>query len=224
MLLRILEPEIMDTSEDADEYEAMDHRVVNEAFAEAVIALVPAVGSLLDIGTGPGHIPLLLAERIPGLRVVAIDLGTHMLERARNRVAERGLTEHVEILARDAKETGFPEHSFDAVVSNSLIHHIPEPLTVLREIARIAKPGAALFLKDLRRPTTTAELDALVALHASDCTPYQRRLFRDSLQAALRVEEVEELCREAGLVGVSTEPSSDRHWEIRRAFAPGRRE
>jgi ubiquinone/menaquinone biosynthesis C-methylase UbiE len=198
MLPRILEPEIMDTSEDADEYEAMDHGAVNEAFAKAVIALAPAVGSLLDVGTGPGHIPLLLAERIPGLRIVAIDLGTHMLERARKNVAERGLAERVEVLARDAKDTGFPERSFDAVVSNSLIHHIPEQLAVLREIARIAKPGAALFIKDLRRPMTTAELDALVALHASDCTPYQRRLFRDSLQAALRIEEVEQLCRKPG--------------------------
>jgi ubiquinone/menaquinone biosynthesis C-methylase UbiE len=219
MLPRVLEPEIMDTSEDADEYEAMDHGVVNEAFAKAVAALVPPAGCLLDVGTGPGHIPLLLAERIPGLRIVAIDLGTHMLERARKHVAERGLAERVEILSRDAKDTGFPESSFDAVVSNSLIHHIPEPLTVFREIARIAKPGAALFIKDLRRPETKVELDAIVALHASDCTLYQRRLFRDSLQAALRVEEVEQLCREAGLVGVSTEASLDRHWEIRRHFA-----
>lgn len=220
MLRRILEPETMDTAEDADEYEAMDHRSVNDAFAAAVVGL-PPVGSLLDVGTGPGHIPLLLAERIPGLRIVAIDLGTHMLERARRHVARRGLAERVEVLSRDAKDTGFPEGSFDAVVSNSLIHHIPEPLKVLREIARIAKPGAALFIRDLRRPATTAELDALVALHAANCTPYQRRLFRDSLQAALRKEEVEQLCREARLVDVATEASSDRHWEIRRPFASG---
>lgn len=223
MLERILEPEIMDTAEDAAEYEEMDHSAVNDVFVSAVMALVPPAGHVLDVGTGPGHIPLLLAERTTNLHIVAVDLGTHMLERARRHVEQKNLGGRIEILLRDAKETGFPAQSFDMVVSNSLLHHIPEPVTVLREIARVARDGAALFIKDLLRPNTMAELEALVALYAADCTPYQRRLFHDSLHAALRLEEIEALCREAGLTGVTIEQSSDRHWEIRRPYTAGNR-
>lgn len=221
MIERILEPEVMDTEEDASEYEAMDHGVVNEAFVASVLELSPPAGTLLDLGTGPGHIPLLIAEKAPGLRIVAVDMATHMLERARGHVKRAGFEARIEILQRDAKETGFAAQSFDAVVSNSLLHHIPEPLGVLREIARIARPGAALFIKDLLRPSTTEELDALVSLHAADCTPYQRRLFRESLHAALGLDEVKALCQEAGLDGVTVLQSSDRHWEIRRQFHGG---
>jgi hypothetical protein len=53
---RELEPEVMDTPEEASEYDAMDHTEANTAFVDRLIAL-GARGRMLDIGTGPGHIP-----------------------------------------------------------------------------------------------------------------------------------------------------------------------
>jgi hypothetical protein len=87
---------------------------------------------------------------------------------------------------------------------------------LFREIARIAKPGAGIFLKDLRRPASRAELDDLVATYASHDTPYQRLLFRNSLHAALRPEEVADLACAAGLVGAEVMVPSDRHWQLTR--------
>jgi ubiquinone/menaquinone biosynthesis C-methylase UbiE len=217
MLPRTLEPEVMDSEQDAREYQAIDNDAVNADFVEAFLALAPTEGVVLDLGTGPAHIPLLLLQRSPGLRAVAVDLSTHMLDLARDNVARSGLGHRIELAARDVKNTQFPARSFDAVICNSLVHHIPDPVALFREIVRVARPGAALLIKDLLRPGSAGELEALVARYAARDTPFQRELFHHSLHAALRVEEVVNLCARAALHGVRILQSSDRHWEIRRS-------
>ena len=72
-LERILEPEVMDTDEEADGYQAMDHSGPNSAFVDRLIEL-GAKGHVLDIGCGPGAIPILIAERIPDAYVTGVDL------------------------------------------------------------------------------------------------------------------------------------------------------
>lgn len=220
-LPRVLEPEIMDTALDAEEYKAIDNRAVNRLFVEQALAL-GVTGRVLDLGAGPGDIAILLAGAAPTSTIVAVDLADHMLALAKTSIAAAGLTGRIEIARRDAKATGFDAASFDAVVSNSLVHHIPEPAAALREIARVVRPGGAIFVKDLLRPRTRAELDHLVATHAAQDSDYQRMLFANSLHAALRVDEVERMCIEAGLVGVTVSRVSDRHWTIERQATKGK--
>ena len=81
MIARVLEPEAMDTQEEADGYDAMDHSAANAAFAKRMQEL-GAHGRVLDIGCGPGHIPLLLCEALPQARIVGVDLAAHMLRHA----------------------------------------------------------------------------------------------------------------------------------------------
>ncbi|CAN5801616.1 class I SAM-dependent methyltransferase [soil metagenome] len=216
-LARVLEPEVVDTELDAAEYQGIDNREVNRVFVERALELGPKDGSVLDLGAGPGDIAILLARTAPGLRVVAIDLAEHMLALARIAVHDAGWSARVEIACRDAKATGFPDSAFDLVVANSLVHHIPEPREVFREVARMLRPGGALFIKDLLRPKTESELHHLVATYAKNDSDYQRTLFENSLHAALRVDEVERLCEEAGLTDVTVARASDRHWTIERA-------
>jgi predicted O-methyltransferase YrrM len=102
VLERILESEIMDTERDASEYATFDNSAVNEEFVARAIELAPASGTVLDIGTGPGDISILLAKRNPRFRILAIDLGTHMLELARRNVVEAGVAEQVRIASLDA--------------------------------------------------------------------------------------------------------------------------
>jgi ubiquinone/menaquinone biosynthesis C-methylase UbiE len=215
MLERVLEPEVMDSAEDAAAYDAIDNAAINEEFVAHALRLAPTAGAVLDAGAGPGDIAILLARRGPGLRVLAIDLGEHMLTLARRRVVRAGLAGRVEIVRADAKATGLPG-AFDMIVSNSLVHHIPEPPLFFAEMQRVARAGAALLVKDLHRPCSEAEHRHLVETYAAECTPEQRRLFADSLRAALTAEEVAEICARVGLTDVTVRRTSDRHWCVER--------
>jgi ubiquinone/menaquinone biosynthesis C-methylase UbiE len=221
MLERVLEPEVMDSELDAHEYATFDNSVVNDEFVTRALELAPPGGYVLDVGTGPGDIAVLFASRAPALRFLAIDLGEHMLGLARRNVVSAGLADRVEIARLDAKATSRPAGSFDMVISNSLVHHIPDPEELFRELRRVARPGAGLFIKDLHRPASASELRALVDKYAAGCTPYQTQTFLDSLHAALTVDEVTAMLRRLGWDDVQAYRCSDRHWCIeRRASVP----
>jgi len=220
---RILEPEVMDTPEEADGYDAMDHSEPNAAFVARLVEL-GARGRMLDIGTGPGHIPLLVCERIPGCRVAGVDLARHMLAHAERRRLASPHAARIEYRLADAKGLDFPDALFDAVFSNTILHHIPDPRPFLAEARRVLAPGGALLIRDLFRPETPGHADELVALHAADADPYQRGLFRASLGAALTPEELRAAADEAGLEQAGIVIDSDRHMSLqlpdRRATRP----
>jgi ubiquinone/menaquinone biosynthesis C-methylase UbiE len=120
-------------------------------------------------------------------------------------------------LRADAKRLPLPDACADLVTSNSLVHHIPDPRAVFREIARIVRPGGSILIRDLARPESEGELAALVKTHAGGASQLQRRLFSDSLRAALTLVEVRDLLAECGLAGVSVEKITDRHWSAEQA-------
>ena len=103
------------------------------------------------------------------------------------------------------------------ITSNSLVHHIPDPRAVFLEIARIARPGAPILIRDLVRPENEPALEQLLEAHAAQWSPLQRTLFSDSLHAALTLEEVRELLDDCGLSDVKVTQVSDRHWSAERA-------
>ena len=138
---RILEPEVMDIPEEAEAYDAMDHTEVNTAFVEHVIELGASEGHFLDLGTGPAHIPILLTQRRPKIRIIAIDLSVHMLKLGEEHVGEAGLADRISLEQVDAKYLPYPHKSFDGVISNSIIHHLPNPMPALREVSRVIRPG-----------------------------------------------------------------------------------
>lgn len=215
---RVLEPEYMDTEEEAQEYDSMDHASANDSFVEAVLAAGAAQRSrALDLGTGPGDIPILLARAVPGLQFVAVDAAQTMLDIAAHKVAGAGLADRIQLQQADVKKLPFADGSFDLVFSNTILHHIPEPLDMLREARRVLSDQGVLVLRDLYRPATLAEAEGLVDLHARDANPQQRKLFLDSFCAALTLEEVREFCRAAGMPEAQVEMSSDRHYTLVRS-------
>jgi ubiquinone/menaquinone biosynthesis C-methylase UbiE len=211
---RVLEPEYMDTVEEAESYDAMDHSAPNAAVVERLLELGATSGQALDIGTGPGHIPILLARSAPALRITAIDAAETMLAIAARRVAESGLGARIRLERADAKALRYSAGSFDVVFSNTILHHIPDPVAFLREAWRVLQPGGVLLIRDLCRPRDEAEVQRLVALHAAGATPRQQELLAASLHAALTLDEARAAARAAGMRGVSVEMSSDRHYTI----------
>ena len=210
---RVLEPEVMDTPEEAAAYDAMDHSEPNAAFV-ARLAELGARGAMLDIGCGPGHVALLVAERFPDARVLGVDLSKHMLERAEEHRARSAHADRIEFRVADAKGLGLPDASFDTVFSNTILHHIPDPVPFLREAARVLAPGGALLIRDLFRPADQATVERLVAEHAADADAEQRELFRASLCAAFTPDELRELAARAGLERAEVVVDTDRHMSL----------
>jgi len=214
MLTRVLEPEVMDSEADAREYDSMDHAAVNAVFAADLAAVVPRSDSftILDLGAGTAQIPIEICHRLPSVRVVAVDAAASMLAIAERNVAAAGLVDRIELVLADAKGLPFADRSFSAVISNSIVHHIAEPVRVLAEAVRVAAAGALQFHRDLCRPADESELARLVATYAGGGTPYQQRLFAESLRAALTLEEMRSLVEKLGFAPETVRMTSDRHW------------
>ena len=212
MLERVLEVEAMDTAEEARGYDAMDHAAVNRVFVADFLAAWDGRGPILDVGTGTAQIPIELCRQSPQAQVVAIDLAEHMLQVARDNVVRAELAQRIRLERVDAKTVNFPEASFGAVISNSIVHHIPEPGRVLAEMVRVVAPGGLLFVRDLLRPADEATLAALVETYAAGANAHQQQMFADSLRAALTLEEVRALVEGLGLDPSAARQTTDRHW------------
>jgi ubiquinone/menaquinone biosynthesis C-methylase UbiE len=212
MLPRVLEVEVMDTPEEAADYDAMDHAAVNRAFAADFLAVWDGRGPVLDVGTGTAQIPIELCRQHPAARVVATDLADHMLALARRNVERAGLVGRVEVRKENGRGISFPDGAFPAVMSNSIVHHIPEPFDCLAEMWRVLAPGGTIFVRDLMRPPDRGTLDHLVATYAAGANAHQRQMFADSLHAALTVDEVRALVARLGSDPGAVWTTSDRHW------------
>jgi len=239
MLPRVLEPEVMDTAEDAREYDSMDHSGVNLLFAAEFLEIWDGSCPILDVGTGTAQIPIELCalhralseasrETVPHLssstwgeiRIVAIDLADHMLALAKVNVDRACVGQQVSIEKADAKSFAYPDGHFGAVISNSIIHHIPDPATCFAEMHRVCAVNGTVFVRDLLRPRNSATLIKLVDTYAAKANPHQRQLFGESLHAALTLEEVRCMVATLGYPPETVQQTSDRHWtwaDVRRA-------
>ncbi|MBL8825983.1 MAG: class I SAM-dependent methyltransferase [Planctomycetaceae bacterium] len=214
-LARVLETEVMDTAAEAADYDAMDHRAVNRVFVDDLLAIIgPAIhaGELLDLGTGTALIPIELAGRVAGLKIRAVDLAQHMLVRAAENVARAALQTSIVLEQIDAKGLPYHEGQFAVVMSNSIVHHIPQPSAVIAEAVRVVRPGGWLFFRDLLRPHDREQLQQLVDQYAAGANEHQRQMFADSLHAALTLDEVRAVVGEYGFAPETVQATSDRHW------------
>ena len=148
---RIVEPEVMDTVEAAEAYDAMEHGEVDHAFVDRVVALGANTGHFLDVGTGPAQIPILLAQHCPDIHITAIDLSEEMLKIAKRHVADAGLTDRITLEHVDAKVLPYPDNTFDGLISNSIVHHIHDTMKALQEMGRVVRPKGTVLIRDLIR-------------------------------------------------------------------------
>ena len=225
-LQRKLEPEVMDSAEDASEYNEMDHSEVNQAFVDELLAFLgtnegfkPRLDDeeeeligVLDVGTGTALIPALLCDQHAAFKVMAVDMAVNMLELASYNVHASLRGDQIELVQADAKDLGYESEMFDVVISNSIVHHIHDPKQCVAEMVRVVQPGGAIFVRDLMRPESMETLESIVQTYAGDATEYCQQLFHQSLHAALTLDEMRQLVLDCGWNPDGVQATSDRHW------------
>lgn len=118
-------------------------KVSNEGRRSAVQFINTRSGSVLEVGVGTG---LSLGDYNRHLEITGIDLSPEMLEKAHERVAEQSLTNVKGLYEMDAGNLSFADNSFDTTVAMYVITVVPEPEKVMRELARVTKPGGEVIL------------------------------------------------------------------------------
>lgn len=214
---RIPEPELMDSEAQTQAYADADFADSNTLFVETFLARIPdlpGTGKLVDLGCGPADICVRLARALPGWSITGLDAGPNMLRQASRAVSAAGLEEVILLHLSHLPDTGLPERSFDAVISNSLLHHLPSPKILWDSVHRLARPGAAVAVMDLARPDSPQAAAAIVQQYASEAPDILREDFYNSLLAAYTVEEIARQLEESGLGSLGVERPSDRHWMV----------
>jgi ubiquinone/menaquinone biosynthesis C-methylase UbiE len=122
-------------------------RTAEEQAAFVMPHLQPGM-SLLDCGCGPGTITAGLAKFVAPGEVVAFDIAEEQIHIARKHTEEMGIT-NVEFRVADIFDIPFPDGTFDAAYVNAVLEHLNEPVSALREIRRVLKPGGMVGVRDV---------------------------------------------------------------------------
>jgi ubiquinone/menaquinone biosynthesis C-methylase UbiE len=119
-------------------------------------------GIVLDIGTGPGRLPIEIAKQVVNAQVVGIDLSEDMVKIAKGHAEKAGLADRVKFKVASAYNTGSEDNSVNLVVSTGMFHHLKEPIRGFNEIYRILRPGGQAWIFDGRKDVTKAEFEETV--------------------------------------------------------------
>ena len=103
--------------------------------------------AVLDVGCGPGTITGDLATHVTPGRVTAMEVTAGALELARTEIARRGLTT-VDFVVGDVQALDFPDGTFDVVHAHQVLQHVGDPVTALREMRRVTRPGGVVAVRD----------------------------------------------------------------------------
>ena len=152
-----------------------------------------------------------LASARPDLRIIGVDLSAPMLSRARRSNRQEGT--RVTFHRGSARRLPFRAGSFDLVMSNSLLHHLPDPVPALDEFARVLRRGGALFVRDLRRPPDRM-ITAHIRRHGRPYRGLMRKLFGDSVRAAYTLAEIRDAVGRSRLRGARVRKMFELYWVI----------
>jgi SAM-dependent methyltransferase len=215
---RITEPELMTEDEQAFAYANADFEAPHSRFIELFRRTFPdwpGRGRALDLGCGPGDIAMRFARAYPGCVVDGIDGAAAMLNFGREILkGDLSLERCVNLLEILLPHQHPPHDQYDAIISNSLLHHLHDPAVLWNAVRDYAKPDAPVFIIDLMRPDTPEEAQHLTDLYTAGEPTVLRRDFHASLFAAFTPDEVSSQLAAAGLPHLQVSAISDRHLMI----------
>jgi len=125
---------------------------------------------LLDLGCGLAGPAIDIARSYPDVRITGVNVSPVQVARARERVAEAGLADRIEIVEADFHRLPFEAGSFDAAYAFEAICYSHDPAGLAREIARVVRPGGWWYAKEPMREEGQLSSNALENLAAHDRT------------------------------------------------------
>jgi ubiquinone/menaquinone biosynthesis C-methylase UbiE len=175
-------------------------------------ALRPGV-RILDIGTGPGTIPLYLKRFCRDAVLTGLDVSWEMLREARGHSLRMG--QGMGLVRGDAGALPVASGVVDVVLSLFTLHHIDRPAIFLKEVDRVLRPGGRLLLIDFRRDMPRWRFRLMDGLwQLVFCKSPARTGFRDSVRSAWLPVEIEGAIEESGLGRFRVAASRTELWVV----------
>lgn len=166
----------------------------------------------LDVATGTGDLAIEAARRYPRIRVTGLDFVGEMLDRGKEKAAERSLSKRVRFLRGDALDMPFRDDSFDAAAAAFGMRNIPEKKRALQEMIRVIVPGGQVMILEFTFPRTRLiryvysfylkVIPPLLARRISE-NPGAYAYLADSIMHFPSPEVFKGLMKEAGLMKVT---------------------
>ena len=188
------------------------HQSVINNFTQIFPNIAPK--SMLDLGCGSGDVTVRFAQRYPECHIDAVDGAEEMLKQAERLIKKNSLSTHITLHHQQLQKCGFENKSFDAIISNSLLHHLHEPQCLWSTIEQLAAHDTAIYICDLYRPDSTQVAQQLVDQYAINEPKILRKDFYNSLLAAFTPTEVRLQIKETKLNSLNIDKVSDRHMLI----------
>jgi ubiquinone/menaquinone biosynthesis C-methylase UbiE len=124
--------------------------------AEEIVGHLPE-GRILDLGTGPGYLPIEIVKKAPGLKAVGIDLSPKLIRMAQENAQRAGVGNRVRFKTGQASDAPFSDNSFDMVISTGMLHMVKDPVKILKECHRLLKFGGEVWIFDPARVSSQVD-------------------------------------------------------------------
>jgi ubiquinone/menaquinone biosynthesis C-methylase UbiE len=210
---RIPEPELMNDREQAEAYANADFSEPHNAFVKEFSNRFYEFtkGEVLDLGCGTADVIIRFALAYPGSAITGIDGSQAMLDLGLESVIRNRLTKQIKLRKCLLPNPELSEKTYDAIISNSLLHHLKKNSVLWNTVKYCSRKGTLLFIMDLMRPDSVGLAKKIVQAYAGEEQQILQKDFFNSLRAAYTVEEIEDQLKAESLSHLKVESVSDRH-------------
>ena len=219
MMDRIIEPELMNEEEQVKAYAFANFSEPHDLFVKIFQEKFPDINSsfndaVLDLGCGPCDITRRFAKAYKDASFHAVDGSALMLKYGKELNDEEKLSHRIKLVETSLPKVELPQQFYHLIISNSLLHHLHNPITLWETIQQHAKPYAHVYVMDLVRPVDEQTVTFLSNEYAANEPEILKSDFENSLRASFSIEEVRQQLKEVGLSNLTVEEIGDRHMII----------
>jgi ubiquinone/menaquinone biosynthesis C-methylase UbiE len=157
-------------------YEKASRLVIRSYYSQVAEEILTSFhqGLLLDLGTGPGYLPIEVVKRSPHVRMIGVDLSRVFIRMARANAVRAGCAARVHFEVGNAANLRFEAETFDGVISTGMLHVLRDPVRMIRECWRVLKPGQEAWIYDPARVCSQVDL----AEWKASFSPFERIMDR----------------------------------------------